>query len=129
MYGADWKSTVNLESLQDDPAELRRYVIDETAKRLFEAAIPVADDSGLDDFSEIMNFDGNEGISPLEGVIDELAAIAENYPAIIETFRGSDDWEDEVHSEDAFRAASAAVAESLEAAAGLWNDRASSLEV
>jgi hypothetical protein len=114
---------------QGDPAALRRYVVDETARRLFAVAGAVAEDNGFDDFSEIMNHDGDDGVSPMESVVAELAAIAGNYPAIIEAFRGSDDWEDDVHSEDAFRAASAAVAESLETAAGLWSDRPSAPEI
>lgn len=129
MYGEGWNSTVGLEMAQGDPAALRRYVVDETARRLFAVAGAVAEDNGFDDFSEIMNHDGDDGVSPMESVVAELAAIAGNYPAIIEAFRGSDDWEDDVHSEDAFRAASAAVAESLETAAGLWSDRPSAPEI
>lgn len=122
MYGEGWNSTIALEAVQADLPALRRYVVERTAARLVEVALFVSDDAGLDDFSDIMNFD-EDGPSPLETVVDELAGIVESYPSIVEAFRDSEDWDQDSHVEDASRAAAAAVAESLEAAAGLWNDR------
>lgn len=129
MFGKGWDSTVGIEARADDLHALRRFIVEETAKRLFEIAVPVAEENGYDDFPEIMNHDEDDGSTPMEAVVDELAAIAEQHPRIVEAMRPSEDWDEEAHADDVFRAAAAAVSEALEAAAGLWNDRVSSPEV
>ena len=122
MFDDSWETNIHLEKAEKNRSELLAYMIEKTAARIVEVTLEFTD-GAVDDFSDAIHEEGEDGDHSLIAVESELAGIMEGRAAMVDALRDSIEWENEIFSQDTQRAARALVNESLPRAESIWAER------
>jgi hypothetical protein len=122
MFDDSWETNIQLDRLEKNRSELQVYMIDKTAERLVEVTLDFTE-GGITDWSEAIHEEGPDGEHSLLAVEAEIVEIMQSRNALVDVMRNSVEWDEELYSDDAQRAARALVNESLEQAEALWLER------